>query len=43
MGVYIFSYAVLERMLEEDMMLKGSNHDFGKDILPRMVTEKMNS
>ncbi len=42
MGVYIFSYAVLERMLEEDMMLKGSNHDFGKDILPRMVTEKMN-
>ena len=41
-GVYIFSYAVLERMLEEDMMLKGSNHDFGKDILPRMVTEKMN-
>jgi glucose-1-phosphate adenylyltransferase len=42
MGVYIFNYAVLEKMLTEDQMLKGSNHDFGKDILPRMVIENMN-
>lgn len=42
MGVYIFNYAVLEKMLEEDQALKGSNHDFGKDILPRMVIENMN-
>jgi glucose-1-phosphate adenylyltransferase len=41
MGVYIFNYAVLEKMLTEDQMLKGSNHDFGKDILPRMVIENM--
>jgi glucose-1-phosphate adenylyltransferase len=42
MGVYIFNYAVLERMLSEDQPLKGSSHDFGKDILPRMVIENMN-
>ena len=41
MGVYIFNYGVLEQMLLEDQKLKGSNHDFGKDILPRMITEKM--
>jgi len=42
MGVYIFNYPVLERMLTEDQRMKNSNHDFGKDILPRMVEEKMN-
>lgn len=42
MGVYIFNYAVLEQLLIEDQALKGSNHDFGKDILPRMIMEKMN-
>ena len=41
MGVYIFNYGVLERMLEEDAVLKGSNHDFGKDIMPRMIIENM--
>jgi glucose-1-phosphate adenylyltransferase len=41
MGVYIFNYGVLERMLQEDLKRKGSNHDFGKDILPRMVVEGM--
>lgn len=41
MGVYLFSYSVLERMLEEDRMLDNSNHDFGKDILPRMVADGM--
>ncbi len=39
MGVYVFSYPMLERMLKEDRDLGDSNHDFGKDILPRMVAE----
>ncbi|MCB9457264.1 MAG: glucose-1-phosphate adenylyltransferase [Anaerolineaceae bacterium] len=42
MGVYVFNYPVLEQMLEEDQKLKSSNHDFGKDILPRMIMENMN-
>jgi glucose-1-phosphate adenylyltransferase len=39
MGVYLFNYSVLEKMLMEDdaMSDKESSHDFGKDILPRMV------
>ncbi len=41
MGVYLFSYPILERMLKEDHDLDISNHDFGKDILPRMVSEGM--
>ena len=41
MGVYIFNYDVLERMLNRDHELGDSSHDFGKDILPRMLTEKM--
>lgn len=42
MGVYVFSYPVLEQMLKDDAKNKQSNHDFGKDIIPRMVTEGMN-
>lgn len=41
MGVYIFSYPVLEQLLQDDQKRKTSNHDFGKDILPRMVIEGM--
>lgn len=41
MGVYVFNYTVLEQLLKEDAELSDSNHDFGKDILPRMVEEKM--
>ena len=41
MGVYIFNYQALEQMLNEDQPLKGSSHDFGKDILPRMIIEGM--
>jgi len=41
MGVYVFNYSALERMLQEDQKRKGSSHDFGKDILPRMVIEGM--
>ncbi|MBL8157851.1 MAG: glucose-1-phosphate adenylyltransferase, partial [Anaerolineae bacterium] len=41
MGVYLFSYPVLERLLEEDRTMANTSHDFGKDILPRMVREGM--
>ncbi len=37
MGVYVFDYDVLDRVLLEDRALEGSSHDFGKDILPRMI------
>ena len=41
MGVYLFNYDVLERMLHHDHELGDSSHDFGKDILPRMLIEKL--
>lgn len=37
MGVYVFDYEVLNRVLLEDRLIEGSSHDFGKDILPRMI------
>ncbi|MGF1467946.1 MAG: glucose-1-phosphate adenylyltransferase family protein [Sandaracinaceae bacterium] len=37
MGVYVFSYADLDRVLLEDRDIANSAHDFGKDILPRMI------
>lgn len=42
MGVYVFSYPILEQMLHEDQSNKSSNHDFGRNILPRMIEEKLN-
>ncbi|MCI0478455.1 MAG: NTP transferase domain-containing protein, partial [Anaerolineales bacterium] len=38
MGVYLFNSAVLEQLLRDDSQRRDSKHDFGKDILPRMVT-----
>ena len=37
MGIYVFNYGVLDRVLLEDSRMSDSNHDFGKDILPRMI------
>ncbi len=37
MGVYVFSLSILERLLIEDARRRDSSHDFGKDIIPRMV------
>ncbi len=37
MGIYVFDYRVLDRVLLEDHAMASSNHDFGKDILPRMI------
>jgi glucose-1-phosphate adenylyltransferase len=39
MGVYVFRTELLERMLIEDAARASSSHDFGKDIIPRMVAE----
>jgi glucose-1-phosphate adenylyltransferase len=37
MGNYVFNPDLLMRELEEDDQLEASRHDFGHDILPRMV------
>jgi glucose-1-phosphate adenylyltransferase len=37
MGVYLLNMQVLDKVLWEDRMRADSSHDFGKDILPRMV------
>ena len=42
MGVYVFDYAVLERVLSEDQDDPDSERDFGKNILPKMVAQGMN-
>jgi len=39
MGNYVFSRPVLEQVLIEDAADPESDHDFGKNILPRMVAE----
>ena len=37
MGIYIFNSRYLYRELERDMNDASSSHDFGKDIIPKMV------
>ncbi|MGE5221240.1 MAG: glucose-1-phosphate adenylyltransferase family protein [Omnitrophica WOR_2 bacterium] len=39
MGVYLFNTDVLDRALWEDHLLPESSHDFGKDILPRLINQ----
>jgi glucose-1-phosphate adenylyltransferase len=39
MGIYIFNAEYLYRLLEEDIANPQSSHDFGKDIIPRVVAE----
>ncbi len=39
MGVYLFKTDVLNQYLLEDHNLPNSSHDFGKDILPKMVAD----
>ncbi len=40
MGVYLFNRELLDRILWEDHLRKDSSHDFGKDILPELVSKK---
>jgi glucose-1-phosphate adenylyltransferase len=37
MGIYVFKNSVLVRQLQEDADNKRSSHDFGRDIIPKMV------
>jgi glucose-1-phosphate adenylyltransferase len=39
MGVYLFNLSVLDEALWQDYQNPNSSHDFGKDILPRLVRE----
>ncbi|MBO0236857.1 sugar phosphate nucleotidyltransferase, partial [Vibrio parahaemolyticus] len=34
---YIFDMDVLKEALEEDSKLDSSSHDFGKDIIPKLI------
>ena len=39
MGIYIFNWKLLRKMLLTDMKNPDSAHDFGKDIIPNMLAE----
>ncbi len=39
MGIYVFSMAYLTRVLVEDAENPDSDHDFGKNIIPRAIRE----
>jgi glucose-1-phosphate adenylyltransferase len=39
MGVYIFNLDILDRVLWEDHRRSNSEHDFGRDILPKMIAD----
>lgn len=39
MGIYVFDVDYLYKLLEEDINDAESDHDFGKNILPRVVAE----
>jgi len=40
MGVYLFKRELLDKLLWDDHKRKDSSHDFGKDILPRLIKSK---
>lgn len=40
MGIYVFNVDALRKELRTDAEKKGSDHDFGKNIIPQMVTAK---
>ena len=40
MGIYIFSWNFLREYLENDAKDETSSHDFGKNIIPKMLTTK---
>lgn len=40
MGVYLFTRELLDQVLWEDHLREDSSHDFGKDILPRLIKSK---
>jgi len=40
MGIYIFNWKLLRKMLVADMKNEESNHDFGKDIIPALLNDE---
>ena len=42
MGIYIFNWKLLRKMLLADMKNPDSNHDFGKDIIPALLNDSKN-
>ena len=42
MGIYIFNWKTLRKMLLSDMKNPDSSHDFGKDIIPTLLSEGKN-
>ena len=40
MGIYIFEWKLLRKMLLADIKNPDSNHDFGKDIIPTMLKDQ---
>jgi len=39
MGIYVFNADYLYRLLDEDLADPNSSHDFGRDIIPRVVND----
>lgn len=39
MGIYIFNWKLLRKMLVADMKATDSSHDFGKDIIPTLLKD----
>ena len=39
MGIYIFNWKLLRRILVADMKNPDSSHDFGKDVIPELLRE----
>ena len=42
MGIYIFDWKLLRKMLTADIKNPDSSHDFGKDIIPQMLADGRN-
>ena len=42
MGVYLFNRELLDKILWEDRQDENSSHDFGKNIIPRLIKSKAN-
>ena len=40
MGIYIFNWKLLKRLLKEDHLNPNSSHDFGKDIIPNALAQE---
>lgn len=41
MGIYIFNWKTLRKYLTDDSQSEDSSHDFGKDIIPAMLNDKL--